>query len=98
MVDVKTNCPRLGKRYVSVPKCRNLAQRMNGVDLGRVWHNRHERVWHPLFVTGDADDPDVVALRCPDDLKLWHCMAPSSVSDGTTHEKSRIDGSMIFFK
>jgi len=51
---------------------RDLAERVDRIDLGRMRQHRHERVRHAFFGAGDARDPDVIALRRADDLKLGH--------------------------
>src|SRR6266404_2066354 len=84
MIDVEANRARFGEAELAVAKRRDLAQRVNRVDLGRMRHYRHEDVGHTLFVAGDAGDPDVIALRRADNLKLWHGCAPSGGSLDTS--------------
>src|SRR6266852_6019063 len=80
MIDVEANRARFGEAELAVAKRRDLAQRVNRVDLGRMRHYRHEDVGHTLFVAGDAGDPDVIALRRADNLEFWHGCAPSGGS------------------
>src|SRR6202023_1999429 len=72
MVDVKANCSGFGKCEIPMAKPRDLAQRMDRIDLGRVRHGRDKGVRHALLVTSDAAHPDIIAQGCADDLKLWH--------------------------
>jgi hypothetical protein len=70
---------------------------MDRVDLGGVRHDRDKGVRHTLLVASDAADPDVIALGCADDLKLWHGCTLSMVFDiETTREEPQIDRRIPF--
>jgi hypothetical protein len=48
-------------------------------------------------MTSDAADPDVIALGCADDLKLWHgCTLSMVFNVETTREESQIDRANYF--
>src|SRR5262249_18002971 len=90
IVDIKANRAGFGECEVTVTKRRDLAQRVDSVHFRRVRHARDESVWHALLMASDAADPDVIALGCADDLKLWHGSIPCwSFSD---NETTREDG------
>ena len=74
MIDVEAYRTGFGEEHIAMPQCRNLTQRVDRIHFRRVRHGRHERIRHALFVTGYAGDPDVIALRRANDLKLWHGM------------------------
>jgi hypothetical protein len=62
-------------------------------------HGGNKGIWHTLLVTRDAADPNVIALGCADDLKLWHGCTLSMLSNiETTREERQIDRAIIFFK
>jgi hypothetical protein len=71
---------------------------MDRVDFGGVRHGRDKGVRHTLLMTSDAADPDVIALRCADDLKLWHgCTLSMTFNSETTGEERQIDKDDLFF-
>jgi hypothetical protein len=48
-------------------------------------------------MTSDAADPDVIALGCADDLKLWHgCTLSTVFNIETTREERQIDSANYF--
>jgi hypothetical protein len=99
MVDVEANRAGFGEGEVTVTKRRDLAQRMDRVDLGGVRHDRDKGVRHTLLVASDATDPDVIALGCADDLKLWHgCFLSIVFSIETTREECQNDKAELFFR
>jgi hypothetical protein len=72
---------------------------MDRIDLGRVRHGRDKGVRHTFLVASDAADPDIIALGCADDLKLWHGSILSMVfSIETTREECQIDRANYFFE
>jgi hypothetical protein len=80
-------------------KHRDLAQRMDRIDLSCVWHNRDKGVRHALLVASDAAHPDVIALGCADDLKLWHgCTLSMMFNIETTCEERQNDKGELFFQ
>jgi hypothetical protein len=71
---------------------------MDRVDLSRVRHGWDKGVRHALLVASNAADPDVIALRCADDLKLWHgCTLSMTFNSETTGEERQIDKDDLFF-
>jgi hypothetical protein len=99
VVDVEANRAGFGECEVTVTQRRNLAQRMNRIDLSGVRHDRDEGVRHALLVASDAADPDVIALGCADDLKLWHgCSLSMVFSIETTREECQNDKAELFFR
>ena len=77
VVDVKADRARFAQRQVAVAHRRDLAERVDRADLRGVRQRWHEGVGHVLFDAGDAGDPDIIALRRADDLKLRHvCSLP----------------------
>src|SRR6516164_3860757 len=98
MVDVEADRAGFGECEIPMAKRRDFAQRMDRVDFGRVRHGRDKGVRHKLLVASDAADPDVIALGCADDLKLWHGCTLSMVFDiETTREERQIDRANSFF-
>jgi len=75
-IDVAADRPRLAQREGAVAQRRDLAERMDRVDLLRVRKDRHQRVGHAFLGAGDAADPDVIALRRTDELKVRHALLP----------------------
>jgi len=76
VIDVAADRPRLAQREFAVAQRRDLAERMDRVDLLRVGKDRHQRVGHAFLGAGDAADPDVIALRRTDELKVRHALLP----------------------
>ena len=77
---------------------RDLAEGMDGIDLGGVRHDRNEGVGNALLGAGDARDSHVIALRSANDLKLGH-RSPlrRMVGSMTTREEAGIDSAVDFF-
>src|ERR1700737_1960628 len=98
MIDGEADGARFAEGRVAVTHDRDLAEGVNGIDLRRVRDRGHESVRHAFFETGDADNANIIALRCADDLKLRHGSAPErSMSDTkTTREVGGIDSTIDF--
>jgi len=63
-----------------------------------VRHDRDKGVRHALLVASDAAHPDVIALGCADDLKLWHgCTLSMVFNIETTREERQNDNANYFF-